>query len=351
MIATKLTSLRWTLVGMAVSCALALAIPNTGLAACEPENPEDLEQTLRSVQCRADAARARRDALRRQIKEILLKRIEEYRGSPEFVSQLRSMDASRTRITAQERYAARLAETKTVYVAALDNYAALVAQFATDASLTVDTSSVMALRKEQARVSALVDKRHIEFTRARFELRNASLAADEVCRDFARDGGFRCRFTEPDYSNVERHLENLNAWRDVVERALAGALEAEIEARKSAIRKDTMSFEASAAFLGIASAAMRAYMAGPERVGGAEVYVQFLPRVDALLAVPCEKPASYQVSGCKTIASQVESAREFRSALPRYIREELPPDLYERIKRLPLEEQVSQHEAYFRSLK
>jgi len=348
---TKREFMRPTFLAAIILCVFSMIIPSQSFAACELESAEDAEQSIRSLKCRASDVRARRDALRKQIKEILLKRIEEYRGSPEFVSTLRSMDASRTRLSAQERFAVPLADTKRNYLAALEQYASTVSQFVSDSSLGVDTSSLTSLRVSQAKVRTLVENRHIQFTRARFDIRNASIAAEEVCRHFARDGGFRCRFPEPDYSNLERHLVNLNTWRDVIEKALEGALESNIEARKSAIRKETMAFEASAAFFGFASSAMRAYMEGPERVAGAEVYVTFISRVDALLAIPCETPASYQASGCKSIASQVASARDFRAVLPRYIREDLPTDIYEKVKRLPLEEQVAQHEAYFRGIR
>lgn len=325
-----------------------LVAPNQSLAACESENPEDLEQSIRSVKCQASEVRAKRDRVKMQIKEILLKRIEEYRSSPEFISSLRSIDSSRARLAVQERYAAPLAAVKMTYLSAVTKYEATIKGFASDTALVVDTSSVNALRRAQMRISDLVGQRHIEFTRAQFEVRRATFEAENLCQNFRRDGGFGCSFSEPDYSSAERHLTNLNAWQDVTERALAGALEADIEARKSAVRKETMEFEAVAAFFGHASALMRAYMEGPMTVGPSHVYVDFLRRADALLSVPCEAPARYQASGCKTIALQVDSARAFRTALPRYIREDLPRELYERVKSLPLEEQVAQHEAYFR---
>jgi len=287
--------------------------------------------------------------MRRQVKDILLKRIEEHRGSPEFVATLRQADVSRSRISVNERFAAPLATAKRSYLEALDRYIAAIKGFAADSSLSIDASSIQTLRLTQATTSQLVERRHIEFARARFDIHNASLEAERVCREFTHAGGFGCRFPEPDHGAAERHLKNLNVWKELVDQALLEAIESGIEARKSEVRKQTLAFEASAAFLVAASSSMRAYMEGPELVSGAEVYVTYLPKVEALLSIPCEEPAPYQVSGCKTVATQIESARAFREALPRYVRNEVPAEVYSRIRSLPLEEQVARHEAYVRT--
>jgi len=315
---------------------------------CEDENPSDLEQTKRSLQCRITQLKFKKSSLRDDLKDKVMTKANAHQSSPEAIGLLRSIGNSHSRIVATDRYRIALAQAKDGYVNLLQSYSDLLSTYARDSSLALSFSDSPFLKTQAAELATLVHDRRVSLSRLKFNFALQVPGYDALCREYRLAGGFVCSYSTIDFSIAEAHLEKLDALLSIANLAVENARVAQLEAANAEQRRKTMAFEASAAFFQEASTAMRAYIAGPTVVNGHEVYVDFLQAVDALIDIPCETPATYQLSGCKTIASNADSARAFRARLPGYIRAELPKPLYESIRTLPLEDQVREHERFFR---
>jgi hypothetical protein len=332
----------------AVFVVLLTSVSTWAYAQCPAEDPADMEKTRDALSCKHAEVASRLNDVKAKAKKLLLARIAEYKKSPEALAALEALNNARNRNKLLEKHEPLLLAARQAYISHIGNFIDLQRDIAAVHFDEPDFSSQDSLLKAMELLKYVLAKNTASIQNMKFKEIYALNDANTACRFFEADGGFPCSFQPLDYSIADAFIVANKDLIDLVQAGLNQIRESRVNADTAKLRAEVLALQASAQFLADVSIAKRDFLRGPDTVGGREVYTRYLGVAETMATIPCSSPAKYQVSGCKSTSSEIESAKQFLAKLPNYIAADLPPADARKVEKLGLEEQVKFHEAFFR---